>query len=375
MYLVENLLREEADLPRVEKLLDEYQPQPGQRDLRDTRWYRFAWLYRHSTPKTLSAHEDAVYGVAFAPDGKRFATASSDFHHWGEVKIWDTVTRQLLATLPSHTVKSVAFGRDGQTLVTTTRDGTIEFRDADTARLLHIFQHPSVPARTAATAVVSSRDGMMLGAAWEDGTVIVWDVPSRAPLDQFQHSSAVQSMAFAPDGRTVATGSEDGQLHVRVLASKTSLALHRHGRQSAHVGSVLSVAYSLDSTTLASGGKDCKVIVWNMGNVAELPPPEEQMLPTDQTVLGHDEPGHGQPVTGVVFAPKRECNLLATVSFDGTVQLWNLNLARPQSTLKGHMGKLYCVALSPDSKTLLVGSERGTVRLWDLSKRDELTAL
>src|ERR1043165_1854233 len=90
--------------------------------------------------------------------------------------------------------------------------------------------------RPGATAVVSSRDGMMLGAAWEDGTVIVWDVPSRAPLDQFQHSSAVQSMAFAPDGRTVATGSEDGQLHVRVLASKTSLALHRHGRQSAHVG-------------------------------------------------------------------------------------------------------------------------------------------
>jgi eukaryotic-like serine/threonine-protein kinase len=62
---------------------------------------------------------------------------------------------------------------------------------------------------------------------------------------------------------------------------------------------------------------------------------------------------------------------LVTGSDDKTARLWDLNAKDPAANpvvLRGHEGRVFAVAISPDSRWLVTGSDDGMARLWDLGK-------
>jgi WD40 repeat protein len=121
---------------------------------------------------------------------------------------------------------------------------------------------------------------------------------------------------------------------------------------------VTSVAFAPDGRTLATASGDRTVILWDLTDPAQ---PRRIGLPLT---------GHTAGVTSVAFAP--DGRTLATASYDRTVILWDLTdpvqprtLGRP---LSGHTEGVYSVAFAPDGHTLATASADDTAILWDLTR-------
>ncbi len=165
---------------------------------------------------TLKGHGDAIYAVAFTPDGKYVVSGSGD----RTVKVWDSATGKDL--------KSYGGASGHQNLV---------------------------------LSVSISADGGLIASGGADNKAMLWDFPSSSPLRDIAKSEGVSTLAVTPDGTKVAGGDKDG--HVKIWNTADGKELFK---LDGHSGPVTGVSFSNNGQLLVSCGSDKTLRFWNPTN-------------------------------------------------------------------------------------------------------------
>jgi len=298
--------------------------------------------------RDLSGHRDAVWTVAFAPDGKSVVTASPDH----TARIWDAATGALKHTLQGDdAIPAAWFSPDGTLVVTTSLGHTPRIWEAKTGTLRHTLRGHTMPARSAAF----SRDGKWLVTGSDDRTARIWNVATG--LTQFVlrgHDAPVWWVTFSPDGTHVATGSADGT--ARIWDARTGHVL-RTLRDRDQLGVRMTV-FAPDGTHLVTASLDETPRLWDVATGKLL------------RVLR----GHHAGVQSVAFSP--DGRWIATASDDDTAGLWDATtgaLAVP--LLRGNDGAVYAAAFAHDGTRVVTASADGTARIWDRASGAPLLVL
>lgn len=171
------------------------------------------------------------------------------------------------------------------------------------------------------------------------------------------HKGWVICVAFAPDGRTLATGGEDRTVRVWDLSTGKERAI-----LTGHTDNVEAVAFSPDSSLLATASQDGSLSLWDLTTGQK----RASLLGGD-ALLHHQ--GMALPVLDVKFSP--DGLLLASGGAGGTVRLWDVATGKELGVLKHPMG-VRSLAITADGKLLASRTENGVITVWDLAGRREL---
>jgi WD40 repeat protein/serine/threonine protein kinase len=357
-------------------------------------------------PSILAEQKPSFGSIAFSSDGKTLAVGDEPNRL---IKLWVTASRQQIATLQAESgpVECVAIAPDGQTVAAGRRDivrlwhprtgkGMTEFRHPGQVHSID-FSHDGellaagggpgsgtvqvwdrdtgqrVAMHTPGHIVRFSPDGTLLAVGAEK-TVRLWDVATWRELVVFRgHAEPTISLAFAPDGKLLASGDWGGNLLLWDVAQRRPVLSRR-----VDAFALGSLAFSPDGRRLVTGGAGCVVRFWDVGVLRELAALISEGGPADRfarerlwaaasvaTLTG----GHDGGIVSVAFAPDGNC--LATGSLDATVRLLP---APPLPAAHAEPGetpslppptdifRLFSVGLSGDAKATLT-AEGGASRV------------
>jgi WD40 repeat protein/serine/threonine protein kinase len=365
--------------------------------------------------KIIDEGGEFVHATSFAPDGKLLATINRD----GTLTVWDLSAGRIRqpSAQPMRSVRMVAYSPDSRVLITGSDERPIEVRTfpragkgtnlrtmwrSNTAEAVRLWDAASrtqigalpLPPLLQLQCLALSPDGGTLAGGCTGGCVVLWDVAARREqLRLFLESehrayylgcelgnrigpllpvwkARVQAVAFAPDGKTLATLRDDGVVQLwdpvrgvelrrfpaatgeacclAFAPDSATLAVGR-GPQvelwevaggklrrtlTGHTNTVASLAFSTDGKLLASGARDHSVRLWETAGWQQK-----------AVLIGHES-----VVTSLAFAP--DGRVLASGSGDATVRLWHVATAQELLTLRGRFGTVTGVAFAPDGKTL-----------------------
>ncbi len=327
--------------------------------LRDWEWGRLKHLCTQEI-RTFDARQP-VDTVAFAPDGKRFATGG-----WGgAVQIWETETGKELAAIKSggQNVFSLAFSPDGRHVAAGTNDrpNYLKIFDAQSGALAKALAGH----RDAVLSVVYSRGGKSLLTSSYDNSARLWNVASGESQVFEGHEWWVWSATFSPDEKRIVTACQDGSAIVWDVATRKPGPPFL-----GHVGPVYSAVFSPDGKHVASAGYDKRILLWD----------PDKVLPFDFDALAEGRKrapvacealeGHTAGVRAVGFSHNGK--LLVSGGNDNTVRVWDVATRRLLKTLRGHAGRVQACAFAPGNAWVLSGSHDRLAKIWSIAGYEEL---
>lgn len=359
-----------------------------------TAWeWRFLNARSDSASALMETGEWQPVRCEYSPDGSRLVVAGSD----GRVRIFDSQTREMRLQweASAQTLYAARYSPDGTRIATCARDGQLALWNADTGDLIWSARNGG---EGLADISFDPRGDRLLFSSWYRGPetvlglVALWDVAkgseswrtifgvkpivaarfssdgerfavgtwdakvglwnsrdlSAAPQElnfaDLVNYSAIDDIAFSPDGLRLAAASKSGAPRIWDLA-EGRLRQELHG----HANAVFSVAYGNDSSRILTAGSDGVIQIWDAESGVSL-----------QKLFGHDS-----RIGSIALRP--DGRQLASCSADKTIRFWDLDL-KGRFSESERSKYIYGMAISGDGQYLALGGMSDTdVYVFDLA--------
>jgi WD40 repeat protein len=343
-------------------------------------WLGFAWFgwgptWPRPQPKSevvehlrlresFGQKSSPIASLAFDRNGKTLASGHKD----GTINLWDAASGKAIKTLEGHTdvVTSVTFLPDGKTLVSGSLDRTIKLWNLVSGKDDATLEGHS----GGITSVSLNPIGTTLASGGRDRTIKVWDAASGKAIRTLEgHADVVTSVAFRPDGKTLASGSLDRTIKLWNLASGKEDATLVWDQtlpfQPLYQG-VACLTFSPDGKTLASGAEHIWVFHWDVDS---------------GKIIGSNA-AQNRRVNTVVFNPDGKTLASCCIDDSLSIKLWDMTDVGKRNIGAYGFPSLEClwqephdgytnaaaVAFSPDGATLVSGGGRdGKIKFWDVA--------
>jgi WD40 repeat protein/serine/threonine protein kinase len=335
--------------------------------------------------RLLEAPHQRVRDIAFHPREARFIVAFDD----GLARLFDVAEGRELAAYrgDGSALYNASFSSDGGLLVTSSADNTLRVLDVESGELVRERRRVGGEGSVHRWPSEISPDGTRIAVGTNLGDVYILDARSLAVLHVMRgHAGLVWDLQFSPDGAWLATASNDHTVRVWDVATG---ALRTVGR--GHRGDVNSVSWSPNGDRLLSASDDGTLRTWAASRTWEfdrLAAGRQHVRWVDfhpaGKIIATAGPAPGillwDAVTGDVidrlswasedagvcrFDPTGE--RLVTSSTDHRVFVWNLRERTVERILEATPGYwTYKLDFRPDGKVVAVGSDDGSVWVWDL---------
>jgi len=293
---------------------------------------------------TLAGNKLGVSTARFSPDNKKLVISPRDNY---APTVWDVTTGKLLFTLKGHTsdVGNVAFSPDGEKIISVSYDKTIRIWNAASGKQEQVL----IGHINAVTDFSYSPAGKQIVTASADFTAKTWSINDYKLLNSFEgFTKQVIGAEFSPDGRTILTATDGA--YIRTWEAATGKLLH---------------FFSGGEGTLngANFTKDGKNILITSCNVAQL-------WDAQKGELSKNFSGNNSCVISAEVSPDKK-NVLATLFWNDTPKVWDIQSEKVLFYLKGHTSKYGAniAKYSPDGTKILTASTGPvsdlSAKIWD----------
>lgn len=332
------------------------------------------WTNKGQSVSVLSGHTNWVESVAWSPDGQFVVTGSSDL----TARVWSVNSGRSVAVLRGHKggVPVAKFSAEGARIITGSADGTVRMWDLTGA----IPEMVTRGTRRSVQQVQFLDDGEHAILAGDDGITQIWDLKS----DRIVKELPGDIFSVSPDGKVLATAG--AKMDIQLWALPDGVFRKKFN---GHDDFVSDLAFSPDGNFLVSASEDKTAVVHALAQPT-----------SNKKVLQHND-----GLSGVVFSPNGQYlvssdygnmahlwrwpalsekakmphedrvlvtsfshsgHLLATGSGDGTVGIWEMPSGKLKWRLQTGEKDVYTLAFHPNDGRLFIAGSTGNIEAWDL---------